>query len=102
MTSEPVEKRLRLGEDSVTELERIESPGKAPKDLAETIAAFANALGGQIFLGVEDDGTPNALVELAPQVAWARAALWKLAAAGAAEGAPQRIDAPPGSSAAPP
>ncbi|AUX26251.1 uncharacterized protein SOCEGT47_068120 [Sorangium cellulosum] len=59
MTSEPVEKRLRLGEDSVTEFKRIESPGKAPKDLAETIAAFANALGGQIFLGVEDDGTPT-------------------------------------------
>lgn len=59
MTSESVEKRLRLGEDSVTEFKRIESPGKAPKDLAETIAAFANALGGQIFLGVDDDGTPT-------------------------------------------
>ncbi|KYF74205.1 hypothetical protein BE17_18270 [Sorangium cellulosum] len=58
MTSDPIEKRLRLGEDSVTEFKRIEAPGKAPKDLAETIAAFANALGGQIFLGVEDDGTP--------------------------------------------
>ncbi|WP_437333938.1 ATP-binding protein [Sorangium sp. So ce394] len=59
MTSDPIEKRLRLGEDSVTEFKRIEAPGKAPKDLAETIAAFANALGGQIFLGVEDDGTPT-------------------------------------------
>ncbi|AUX26250.1 uncharacterized protein SOCEGT47_068110 [Sorangium cellulosum] len=43
----------------------------------------------------------DALVELAPQVTEARAALWKLSAANAADGAPQSGDAPPGSSSAP-
>lgn len=43
----------------------------------------------------------DALVALAPQVAEARAALWELSATGAVKGAPQRIDAPPGSASAP-
>ncbi|AUX36924.1 MULTISPECIES: NACHT domain-containing NTPase [Sorangium] len=44
----------------------------------------------------------DALVALAPQVAEARAALWKLSATGAPEGVPQGGDAPSGSPGAPP
>lgn len=53
-----IEQRLRLGEDSRTELKST-ARGLDAKILGRTIAAFANGRGGQIFLGVEDDGTPT-------------------------------------------
>jgi ATP-dependent DNA helicase RecG len=53
-----IEQRIRLGEDSRTELKST-ARGLDARILARTIAAFANGRGGQIFLGVEDDGTPT-------------------------------------------
>jgi ATP-dependent DNA helicase RecG len=54
--AETIERRLRAGEDSRTEFKsaREELPAKT---LAKEIAAFANGQGGQLFLGVEDDGS---------------------------------------------
>jgi ATP-dependent DNA helicase RecG len=59
-----VEKQLRLGEDSATELKSVAHDDfkltkKLQDDLAKEIAAFANSGGGKIFIGVEDDGTPT-------------------------------------------
>jgi ATP-dependent DNA helicase RecG len=56
-----VAERLKLGEDSQTELKSVVRTGyKAdPRKLGAAIAAFANSGGGQVFLGVEDDGTPS-------------------------------------------
>lgn len=51
-----LEKRIRLGEDSRTEFKTV-SRGFDMKGCARAISAFANGRGGQIFLGVEDDGT---------------------------------------------
>lgn len=59
MTPEIIEQRLRLGEDSRTEFKSTLQGGLDRKNLAGEIAAFANGGGGQIFLGVEDDGTPT-------------------------------------------
>jgi ATP-dependent DNA helicase RecG len=59
-----IKQRLRLGEDSRTEFKSVAhsgfrlKPGDL-KTLATEIAALANSQGGQIFLGVEDDGTPT-------------------------------------------
>ena len=46
--------KISLGEDSTIELKR-ELPRRA--DLADKIAAFANARGGVILIGVDDDST---------------------------------------------
>lgn len=54
-----ITQRLRLGEDSRTEFKSVARGGLEPKVLAKEIVAFANGRGGQIFLGVEDDGTPT-------------------------------------------
>lgn len=56
-----IRERLRLGEDSRTEFKGVATAGFDADvgDLARAIAAFANTGGGQIFLGVEDDGTPT-------------------------------------------
>ncbi len=56
---EDLVKRIRLGEDSVLELKRIEMAGgrvAAPSrdDFADELAAFANAKGGTVVLGVDD------------------------------------------------
>ena len=53
--------RLRAGEDSGCEFKRIEFSGDAPRrprrdDLADEIAAFANAGGGVLLCGVTDEG----------------------------------------------
>lgn len=58
MEAKGIEQRLRLGEDSRTEFKSV-GRGLDPKALAREIAAFANGRGGQILLGVEDDGTPT-------------------------------------------
>lgn len=56
--------RLRLGEDSETELKSIAHDGfqltpNLQKTVAKEIAAFANSGGGLLILGAEDDGTPT-------------------------------------------
>lgn len=55
MDATTIAQRIRLGEDSRTEFKSA-SRGLDAKVLARAIAAFANARGGQIFVGVEDDG----------------------------------------------
>ena len=57
--TENIEQRLRLGEDARTEFKSVARNGLDLKDLAREIVAFANGRGGQVFIGVEDDGTPT-------------------------------------------
>lgn len=57
---------VRLGEDSDLELKAVDFRGKkvvapARDDLADELAAFANARGGCLMLGVRDDRTPQSL-----------------------------------------
>ena len=59
MSNEELMRRIRLDEDSALDLKRIELQGrkvKGPsrKDFADELAAFANARGGTIVLGVDD------------------------------------------------
>ena len=58
--------KVRLGEDTDLELKEVRFRGKdvtAPKrhDLADGLAAFANAAGGWLVLGVSDDRTAQPL-----------------------------------------
>ena len=58
--------QIRLGEDSDLELKEIQFRGgrvSAPRrdDLADELAAFANAAGGRLVLGVSDDREPQSL-----------------------------------------
>jgi len=48
--------RLRLGEDSGTEFKRADD--SALKSIEKSLVAFANSGGGEVFVGVENDGTP--------------------------------------------
>ena len=59
MTEEEVEKRARLGEDSVTEFKGLVQNGFRidVKDITKSIVALANTKGGHLLLGVEDDGS---------------------------------------------
>lgn len=57
---------MRLGEDSQLELKEVRFKGgrlDAPKpdDIADELAAFANAGGGRLVLGVSDDRKPQEL-----------------------------------------
>ncbi len=57
---------VRLGEDSGLELTEVQLRGKrvsapARDNLADELAAFANARGGRLVLGVKDDRTPQSL-----------------------------------------
>ena len=56
-----IRQRLRLGEHSAWEFKQIEFTGDRPtsprrEDLADEMAAFANANGGVLLCGVTDDG----------------------------------------------
>lgn len=60
-TDAQIRQRLRLGEDSGWEFKQIEFTGDRPTsprqdDLADEMAAFANANGGVLLCGVSDDG----------------------------------------------
>ena len=64
--SEALWAAVRLGEDSGLELKEVRSRGakvSAPRRdaLADELAAFANAGGGRLVLGVRDDRTPQSL-----------------------------------------
>ena len=59
MTEASLIDRIRLGEDSTLELKRVEVAGKLVRipdrnDLADGLAAMANARGGTVVLGVDD------------------------------------------------
>ena len=61
ITDEDIRRRLQLGEDSKWEFKQIEFSGDHPKsprrdDLADEMAAFANANGGILLCGVSDSG----------------------------------------------
>ncbi len=45
------------------ETEVVEFKRNANKDVAKTLCAFANASGGHIFIGVEDDGRISGIDE---------------------------------------
>ena len=56
-----IRRRLRLGEDSGWEFKQVEFKGNRPTsprrdELADEMAAFANASGGKLLCGVTDDG----------------------------------------------
>ena len=58
--------QIRLGEDSDLELKEVQFRGgsvSAPRsdDLADELAAFANAAGGRLILGVSDNREPQSL-----------------------------------------
>ena len=64
--SEELWAAVRLGEDSSLELKEVVFRGKkvsAPSrdSLADELAAFANARGGRLVLGAQDDRTPQSL-----------------------------------------
>lgn len=63
MDATTIAQRIQLGEDSRTEFKSA-SRGLDAKVLARAISAFANARGGQIFVGVEDDGTVTGVGDL--------------------------------------
>jgi predicted HTH transcriptional regulator len=61
LTDEEIRQRLRLGEDSSWEFKQVEFSGDHPvsprrEELADEMAAFANASGGNLLCGVTDDG----------------------------------------------
>ncbi len=58
---EDIESQLLAGEDSDWEFKQVEFEGDWPKsparkDWADEITAFANATGGVLLAGVDDDG----------------------------------------------
>jgi len=63
MRPEALEKMLRLGEDTLTEFKSVALSNYKPdvNDLAKSLCALANAKGGYLLLGVEDDGTVTGL-----------------------------------------
>ena len=56
MTKEELEVLLQEGEGQLIEFKDFRG-GVSPSKIAETIVAFANADGGTIFIGVDDEGT---------------------------------------------
>ena len=54
-----LQQRLRLGEDSRTEFKSVAHSGFRVDSqvIAKAVVALANSGGGEVFLGVEDDGT---------------------------------------------
>ncbi len=64
--SEQIIRQLRLGEDSLWEFKEIifsgnRVAGPRPDNLADEIAAFANAGGGNLVCGVQDDGSVQSM-----------------------------------------
>jgi ATP-dependent DNA helicase RecG len=63
MDEATLKRRLRLGEDSRTELKSVVMRNYQVdrKVIARSIVAMANSGGGELFLGVEDDGLPTGI-----------------------------------------
>ena len=55
MTKERIDNLLRVGEGLTVEYKRCS--GKVESDVFESICAFLNRFGGDVLLGVENDGT---------------------------------------------
>ena len=60
-STEEITRRLQLGEDSAWEFKQVDFAGNHPRspdraDIADEIAAFANADGGTLLCGVTDEG----------------------------------------------
>ncbi len=55
MTSQKALEKIALGENLTCEFKRC--GGNIENDVLETVCAFLNRWGGDIFLGVGDDGT---------------------------------------------
>jgi len=53
MTAEPIDQVLKLPEGKQLEFKRDFS---SPQPLLKTLVAFANTAGGQLFIGISDDG----------------------------------------------
>ena len=69
-TTEEIQQRLRLGEDSAWEFKQIGFRGDSPvaprrDDLADEIGAFANAGRGVLLCGVTDDGAVQGMMSRA-------------------------------------
>jgi predicted HTH transcriptional regulator len=62
--------RLRLGEDSRTEFKRADD--NALKSIEKSLVAFANSGGGEVFIGVENDGTPAGVGSATDADRWMR------------------------------
>lgn len=65
-SADEIADRLQLGEDAEWEFKQIEFSGNRPRapkrnDLADEIAAFANASGGVLLCGVDDDGVAHGM-----------------------------------------
>ena len=58
MTPQALMQLVRQGENSGIEFKRDDL---RPEQLAREVVAFANFQGGQILLGIEDNGTPSGL-----------------------------------------
>ena len=58
MTPQALMQLVRQGENSGIEFKRDDL---RPEQLAREVVAFANFQGGQVLLGIEDDGTPSGL-----------------------------------------
>ncbi len=58
MTSKSLQSQIALGEDSKRQFKVDE---RNAESLASEMAAFANSEGGQLFLGVADDGSTPGL-----------------------------------------
>ena len=66
-TTDEIQQRLQLGEDSAWEFKQIEFQGDRPiaprrDDLADEIGAFANAGGGVLLCGVTDAGAVQGMM----------------------------------------
>lgn len=62
---ERAEEELRQGEGERVEYKSFIVPkNEKEKELIRTVVAFSNTFGGRIYVGVEDDGTPQGEAEL--------------------------------------
>ena len=67
MTEEIALQKIQLGEGVTQEFKRC--GGSIEKDVLETVCSFLNRFGGDIFLGVNDDGSIEGVSEkAAPQL----------------------------------
>ena len=63
MTAQVVLDKIKNGESNTQEFKRC--GGSIEKDVLESVCSFLNRFGGDIFLGVLDDGTINGVPEKA-------------------------------------